>query len=195
MAQIVGLTGSIGMGKSAVARMLRRLHVPVFDADAAVHELQGPAGALLPAIEARFPGTTGPDGVDRGKLGALVLGRTEELRALERIVHPAVRRMRAGFLRRHRSRRIVVLDIPLLYETQGPEGMAAVIVVSAPFAVQRRRVLRRKGMTEAKFRQIVRRQVPDRVKRARADHIIETARQKSRTFADVRTLVACLRAR
>jgi len=195
MARIIGLTGSIGMGKSAVATMLRRLHVPVFDADAAVHELQGPGGALLPAIEARFPGTTGAKGVDRAKLGALVLGNTAELRALERIVHPAVRDMRTRFLQRHRSRRIVVLDVPLLYETRGASDMAAVIVVSAPYPVQRRRVLRRKGMTEAKFRQILRRQVPDRTKRAKADHIIETARQKSRTFADVRQLVACLRAR
>ncbi|MFT3966900.1 MAG: dephospho-CoA kinase [Sphingobium sp.] len=193
--RIIGLTGSIGMGKSAVAAMLRRLHVPVFDADAAVHELQGPNGALLPAIEARFPGTTGPRGVDRAKLGSMVLGNDEELRALERIVHPAVGRMRSRFLRKYRSRRIVVLDIPLLYETGRAGRMTAVIVVSAPFAVQRRRVLRRKGMTEAKFRQILRRQLPDRVKRAKADHIIETARQKSRTFADVRRLVACLSVR
>ncbi len=193
--KIVGLTGSIGMGKSAVATMLRRLHVPVFDADAAVHELQGPGGALLPAIEARFPGTTGVRGVDRAKLGALVLGDTAELRALERIVHPAVARMRRQFLSRHRSRRVVVLDIPLLYEKGGGKGMAAVIVVSAPSIVQRHRVLRRKGMTEAKFRQILARQVPDPVKRRRADHIIETARDKWRTFADVRRLVACLRAR
>ncbi|MET0365803.1 MAG: dephospho-CoA kinase [Sphingobium sp.] len=193
--KIIGLTGSIGMGKSAVAAMLRRLHVPVFDADAAVHQLQGPRGALLPAIEARFPGTTGPHGVDRAKLGALVLGNTEHLRALERIVHPAVGRMRRQFLRANRARPIVVLDVPLLYETKGAKGMAAVIVVSAPFVVQRHRVLRRKGMTESKFRQILRRQVPDRVKRMRADHIIETARQKSRTFADVRRLVACLSVR
>ncbi|MET0241698.1 MAG: dephospho-CoA kinase [Sphingobium sp.] len=193
--KIVGLTGSIGMGKSAVARMLRRLHVPVFDADAAVHILQGPRGRLIPEIEARFPGTTGEKGVDRAKLGALVLGHTEKLRALERIVHPAVGRMRRDFLRRYRSRPLVILDVPLLYETSGARAMAAVIVVSAPFVVQRRRVLARKGMTEAKFRQILHRQVPDRVKRRRADHIIETARPKWRTFADVRRLVACLSAR
>lgn len=192
MARIIGLTGSIGMGKSAVAAMLRRLHVPVFDADAAVHILQGPGGALLPAIEARFPGTTGPQGVDRARLGAMVLGDTAALRDLERIVHPAVHALRAQFLKRHRARRIVVLDVPLLYEKTGPKGMAAVIVVSAPYIVQRRRVLRRKGMTESKFRQILGRQTPDHTKRRRADHIIETARQKSRTFTDVRRLVACL---
>ncbi|HEX7821165.1 MAG TPA: dephospho-CoA kinase [Sphingobium sp.] len=193
--KVIGLTGSIGMGKSAVAGMLRRLQVPVFDADVAVHLLQGPGGLLLPAIEARFPGTTGPRGVDRAKLGALVLGNTGELRALERIVHPAVGRMRRQFLNRHRSRRMVVLDIPLLYEKGGAKGMHAVIVVSAPAIIQRHRVLRRKGMTEAKFRQILARQVPDRIKRARAEHIIETGRTKWRTFADVRRLVACLRAR
>ncbi|MET0362981.1 MAG: dephospho-CoA kinase [Sphingobium sp.] len=193
--KVIGLTGSIGMGKSAVATMLRRLHVPVFDADAAVHVLQGPGGALLPPIEARFPGTTGPKGVDRIELGARVLGNTAELRALERIVHPAVGRMRERFLRANRSRRIVVLDVPLLYEKGSAKGMAAVIVVSAPGIVQRHRVLRRKGMTEQKFRQILARQVPDRIKRRRADHIIETARTKGRTFADVRRLVACLRAR
>ncbi len=193
--KIIGLTGSIGMGKSAVAKMLRYLNVPVFDADAAVHQLQGPGGALLPAIEARFPGTTSPRGVDRARLGALVLSNTDELRALEHIVHPAVARMRIDFLRANRSRRIVVLDIPLLYEKGGAKGMAAVIVVSAPAVIQRHRVLRRKGMTQVKFRHIVARQVPDRIKRARADHIIETGRTKWRTFADVRRLVACLRAR
>jgi dephospho-CoA kinase len=197
---LVGLTGSIGMGKSAVAQMLGRLDVPVFDADAAVHQLQGPGGALVGAIEARFPGTTGPKGVDRQKLGALVLGNTAELRALERIVHPAVGRMRAAFLRRYRSRPVVVLDIPLLFETlaphrHAPRGIDAVVVVSAPFVVQRHRVLRRPGMSEAKFRQILRRQVPDRIKRARADHVIETARPKWRTFCAVRRVVACLRAR
>jgi dephospho-CoA kinase len=192
--KIVGLTGSIGMGKSAVATMLRRLHVPVFDADTAVHILQGPRGALLPAIEVRFPGTTGPAGVDRIKLGALVLGNTDELRALERIVHPAVAAMRSRFLKRHRARPMVVLDIPLLFE-KGAKGMAAIIVVSAPYVVQRHRVLRRKGMTERKFHQILARQVPDRLKRARADHVIETARPKYRTFADLRRLVACLTSR
>jgi dephospho-CoA kinase len=189
----IGLTGSIGMGKSAVAAMLRRLHVPVFDADAAVHELQGPGGALLPAIEARFPGTTGPKGVDRAKLGARVLGHDEELRALERIVHPAVGEMRTRFLRRNRSRKLAVLDVPLLFEKGGSKAMDSVIVVSAPYFVQRHRVLRRRGMTEAKFRQIRARQTPDHVKRARADHIIETARPKWHSLAALRRVITCLR--
>jgi len=197
--KIIGLTGSIGMGKSAVAAMLHKIHVPVFDADAAVHELQGPGGALLPAIEARFPGTTGPRGVDRARLGAMVLGNSEELRALERIVHPAVGAMRSRFLRRHRSRKLVVLDIPLLFETRGGRrkagkgAMASIMVVSAPYVVQRHRVLRRPGMSESKFRQILARQTPDRIKRARADHIIETARPKWRSFAALRRVIACLR--
>lgn len=192
--RVIGLTGSIGMGKSAVATMLRRLHVPVFDADAAVHVLQGPGGALLPAIEARFPGTTGPTGVDRAALGQRVLGDTSALRALEAIVHPAVGAMRAAFLRRHRSRPLVVLDIPLLFETGGDRAMDVTIVVSAPFVVQRHRVLARKGMSEGKFRSILARQVPDHVKRRRAGYVIETARPKWRTFVELRSLVACLRA-
>lgn len=193
--RLVGLTGSIGMGKSTVAAMLRRLGVPVFDADAAVHRLQGPGGALVPAIEAQFPGTTGAQGVDRARLGARVLGDTAALRALEAIVHPAVGEMRARFLRRHRSRPLVVLDIPLLFETGGAQSMAFVMVVSAPYVVQRRRVLARRGMTEAKFRQILARQVPDRIKRARADVVIETARPRWQTFGKVRRVVACLRRR
>lgn len=193
--RIIGLTGSIGMGKSAVAAMFRRLHVPVFDADAAVHRLQGPGGALIPAIEARFPGTTGPRGVDRVALGRRVLGDTAELRALEAIVHPAVAAIRAAFLRRHRSRPLVVLDVPLLFETGGEKAMDVVVVVSAPFPIQRGRVLRRANMAEAKFRSILARQVPDHVKRRRADHVIETARPKWQTFVAVRALVACLRAR
>src|SRR3546814_10074446 len=125
--KIYGLTGSIGMGKSAVAAMLRREGVPVFDADAEVHRLQGPGGALVPAIEERFPGTTGPDGVDREKLGAAVFGNKGELQALEQIVHPAVRNARDNFLRQHRARPMVVLDIPLLFEKGVPQGLAGVI--------------------------------------------------------------------
>src|SRR3546814_15173571 len=123
--KIYGLTGSIGMGKSAVAAMLRREGVPVFDADAEVHRLQGPGGALVPAIEERFPGTTGADGVNREKLGAAVFGNKGELQALEQIVHPAVRNARENFLRKHRARPMVVLDIPLLFQkggTRRPSG-------------------------------------------------------------------------
>lgn len=190
--KIYGLTGSIGMGKSAVAMMLRREGVPVFDADAEVHRLQGPGGSLLPAIEARFPGTTGAKGVDRAKLGAAVFGHPVELKALEAIVHPAVRAERARFLRRNRSRAIVVLDIPLLFETEGQRRLAGVIVVTAPAWKQRRRVLARPGMTPEKFRRILHLQTPDAEKRRRADYIINTGTSFASTRMQVHALVACL---
>jgi dephospho-CoA kinase len=190
--KVYGLTGSIGMGKSAVAAMLRREGVPVFDADAQVHALQGPGGALLPAIEARFPGTTGPQGVDRAKLGAAVFGHPQERKALEAIVHPAVRAARARFLRRHRSRNFVILDIPLLFETHGHRRLDGVIVATAPAWKQRKRVLARRGMTAAKFRQILALQTPDAQKRLWADHVINTGTTFTATRAQVRRLVACL---
>lgn len=193
--KIYGLTGSIGMGKSTVADMLRREGVPLFDADAEVHRLQGPNGALLPAIEARFPGTTGPGGVDRVKLGAAVFGHPHELKALEAIVHPAVRQSRILFLRRHRARAFVILDIPLLFEKGGERLLDGVIVVTAPAWKQRKRVLRRVGMTAAKFRRIVHLQVPDAEKRRRADYIIHTGTTFAETRAQVRRLVACLGAK
>lgn len=192
---VLGLTGSIGMGKSAVSAMFRRAGVPVFDADAAVHALQGPGGALLPAIEARFPGTTGPKGVDRARLGSAVFGKAEELKALERIVHPAVGRMRGRWLRHNRSRPIVVLDIPLLFEKKGWKAVDAVVVVSAPAWMQRKRVLARPGMTFGKFRRILALQTPDAEKRRRADFVIATGCLRHETEAQVRRLVACLRAK
>jgi dephospho-CoA kinase len=128
---ILGLTGSIGMGKSAVAAMFRGLGVPVFDADAAVHQLQGPDGALLPAIEAAFPGSTGPAGVDRPKLGAAVFGDAQALKRLEGIVHPAVGAMRRDFFAEHAHAPLVVLDIPLLFEKGGFEQVNAVLVPDA----------------------------------------------------------------
>ena len=195
MARVWGLTGSIGMGKSAVAAMLRREGIPVFDADAEVHRLQGPGGALLNAIEARFPGTTNGSGVDRPKLGAAVFGHPQELKALEAIVHPAVQTSRTRFLRRNRARRVVVLDIPLLFETKGQRKLDGVIVVSAPAWKQRARVLARPGMTPAKFRRIRALQTPDPDKRRRADVVIDTGTTFNRTRAQVRRLVACLHAK
>jgi dephospho-CoA kinase len=190
-----GLTGSIGMGKSAVATMLGKLGVPVFDADAEVHRLQGPGGALLPAIEARFPGTTGPAGVDRVKLGTAVFGHPHELKALEAIVHPAVRASQRRFLRRYRSRPMVVLDIPLLFERHGQGMLRGVILASAPAWKQRRRVLARPGLTVEKFHRIRHLQVPDREKRKRADYIVDTGTTFDRTRSQVRRLVACLKAK
>lgn len=192
---LIGLTGSIGMGKSTAAAMFEREGVPVFDADAEVHRLQGPGGALVAAIEARFPGTTGPQGVDRQKLGPLVLGNTHELAALEAIVHPAVAKAQRRFLMRHRARDVVVLDIPLLFEKGGWRKVGAIAVVSAPAWMQRKRVMRRPGMTAAKLKAIRRLQVPDRVKRARADFIIETGRPKSATHRQIRAIASCFRAR
>lgn len=190
--QVWGLTGSIGMGKSAVAAMLRREGVPVFDADAAVRRMQGPGGSLLAAIKSRFPDAVSALGVDRMKLGAAVFENPAARAVLEAIVHPAVREERSRFLQRYRSRRFVVLDIPLLFETRGDRGLAGVIVVSAPVWKQRRRVLARPGMTAAKFRQILALQMPDREKRRRADHVVHTGGTFDDTRAQVRRLVACL---
>jgi dephospho-CoA kinase len=186
---ILGLTGSIGMGKSAVAAMFQELGVPVFDADAAVHKLQGPGGALLPAIEAEFPGTTGPQGVDRAKLGTAVFGNPEALNRLERIVHPAVGAMRTDFLKDNAQTPLIVFDIPLLFEKGGWEQVDAVVVVSAPAEAQRQRVLARPGMTPEKFAQILGLQVPDAEKRARADYVIDTGTSLAETLQAVQRLV------
>lgn len=186
---ILGLTGSIGMGKSAVAAMFQGLNVPVFDADAVVHELQGPGGPLLPAIEAAFPGTTGPDGVDRIKLGAAVFGNAEALKRLEMIVHPEVAEVRRAFLADNRDAPLIVFDVPLLYEKDGWQSVDAVAVVSAPAEMQRERVLARPGMTVEKFERILALQVPDAEKRARADYVINTGTSLAETRHAVQRLV------
>jgi dephospho-CoA kinase len=194
----IGLTGSIGMGKSAVAAMFAEAGVPVFDADAEVHRLQGPGGALVSAIEQRFPGTTSPSGVDRKALGAAVMGQPAELRALEQIVHPAVYIARQRFLKAHRSRPMIILDIPLLFEKAsrktGRKPVDLIVVVSAPAWLQAKRVLARPGMTAQRLRQIRALQIPDRVKRRRADIVIETGCLRHETRRAVYRLIACLRA-
>lgn len=190
---ILGLTGSIGMGKSTVAAMFEKLGVPVFDADATVHELQGPGGELLPAIEAAFPGTTGPEGVLREKLGQQVFGDDTGLKRLEAIVHPAVGLRRMQFIEANAQAPLIMFDIPLLFEKGGSESVDVVIVVSAPAEAQRARVLAREGMTEEKFEQIFARQVPDADKRARADHVIDTGVTLEETRAQVIALVEKLR--
>lgn len=192
MACVYALTGSIGMGKSAVAGMIRKLGVPLFDADAEVHRLQGPGGKALAAIEARFPGTTGPHGLDRAKMAAIILAHPHERKALEAIVHPLVFAARQTFLRHHVSRPLVILDIPLLFETHGEKRVDGVIVVTAPAWKQRKRVLARPGMSERKFRAILRLQMPDALKRRRADHVIHTGTTYHRTRGQVRALMACL---
>ena len=192
--RIVGLTGSIGMGKSTVAAMFAAEGVPVFDADAEVRQLQGPGGALLPAIEAAFPGSTGQDGVDRDALGGQVFGDREALSRLEAIVHPAVAEARAEFLLEHAGAPLVVFDIPLLFEKGGHAAVDTVVVVSAPDDVQRARVLARPGMTAEKFAHILSLQTPDAEKRARADHVVDTGTSLAETRQAVRELVAKLRA-
>jgi dephospho-CoA kinase len=189
---VLGLTGSIGMGKSTVVAMFRSLGVPVFDADAEVHRLQAAGGRLLAAIEALHPGTTGAGGVDRVALGKAVFGDKAALARLERLIHPEVGAGQRAFLRRHRAHRLVVLDIPLLFEKGGWRSTDAIAVVSAPAWVQRRRVLARPGMTQARFAHILRLQTPDPAKRRRADYILYTGAGMTVTRAAVRKLVACL---
>jgi dephospho-CoA kinase len=188
----LGLTGSIGMGKSTVAAMFAEEGVPVFDADAAVHRLQGPEGALVEEIERRFPGTTGPGGVDRGALAERVLGEHAALQDLEALVHPAVARERTAFLEDHADAPVVLLDIPLLFEAGGWREVDRIAVVSAPAEVQRARVLGRSGMSEAKLERILARQIPDAEKRARADFVIETGGPLEETRRAVRRILACL---
>ena len=192
--KLIGLTGSIGMGKSTVARMFEQAGVPVFDADAEVRAMQGPDGALLPAIEDAFPGSTGPEGVDRDKLGQLVFGDREALVKLEAIVHPAVGKKRAQFIADHGDAPMVLFDIPLLYEGNGADALDAVVVVSAPAKIQRQRVLARQGMSVEKFEHILALQVPDAEKRERADYIIDTGTTLKETAAQVERLISRLSA-
>jgi dephospho-CoA kinase len=189
---ILGLTGSIGMGKSTVAAMFAEAGVPVFDADAEVHRLQGPDGALVPAIEAAFPGSTHASGVDRVAMGAQVFGDDAALARLEAIVHPAVAERRGAFLAAHADAPMLLFDIPLLFEKGGAAAVDRIIVVSAPAAVQRARVLSRPGMTAEKFAEILARQTPDAEKRARADFVIDTGGSLSATRAQVQRILACL---
>ena len=186
---VLGLTGSVGMGKSTVARMFARLGVPVFDADVIVHGLQGPGGALVGSIERAFPGTTGPKGVDRAELGRRVFGDPAALARLEEIVHPAVRARREEFLLEHAGAPLVVFDIPLLFEKGALDEVDAVLVVSAPPDVQRARVLARPGMSPERFAEVLALQLPDAEKRARADYLIDTGCPIGETEAAVAALV------
>ena len=193
---VLGLTGSIGMGKSTAANMLRRLGVRLFDADAVVHQLIGKGGKAVAAVEALFPGVRDATGaIDRRLVGQRVFGDKAALRRLEAILHPLVRQAETRFVRQARARgdRLVVLDIPLLYETGAPERCDYVLVVSAPARVQRERVMRRPGMTESRFAGILRAQMPDREKRRRADFVVPTGLGRGLTFRRLRRVVAGLR--
>ena len=193
--KVLGLTGGIGMGKSTAANTFRRLRVPVFDADAAVHRLQGRGGAAVRPIEAAFPGTTRDGRVDREALRARVLGDPAALKRLEGIVHPLVRRAERAFLAaaRRRGERLAVLDIPLLFETGGERRVDEVIVVTAPAAVQRARVLRRRGMTPERLDAILARQMPDALKRIKADHLVQTGLSRHAAQRHIRAIVRGLR--
>ncbi|MEO1221113.1 MAG: dephospho-CoA kinase [Pseudomonadota bacterium] len=192
--KIIGLTGSIGMGKSTVAAMFERAGIPIFDADAEVRAMQGPGGELVPLIEAAFPGSTGPDGVNREALGKLVFADNEKLRQLEAIVHPAVGLKRASFLEENGDAPIILFDIPLLFEGGGSANVDYVVVVSAPASVQRERVLARSGMTPEKFEHILGLQTPDAEKRERADYVIDTGLSLEETEKQVRDLIKVLKA-
>ena len=188
----LALTGSIGMGKSTVAEMFRRAGVPVFDADAVVRKLQGPGGPLVGKIEERFPGTTGPDGVNRDALSERVLSDPDELAALEAIVHPSVHHERTRFIVENGDQQALLFEIPLLFETGGAEVFDKVIVVSAPADIQRERVLARPGMTEEKFAALIARQMSDEEKRARADFVVDTGGDLSTTERQVGDILSCL---
>ncbi|MEO5705472.1 MAG: dephospho-CoA kinase [Alteraurantiacibacter sp.] len=190
---VLGLTGLIGMGKSTVAAMFRDLGVPVFDADAAVRAMQGPGGELVAAIEAAFPGTTGPAGVDRKLLKEKVFSDSDALTRLEAIVHPAVAKSRQSFAHAQADVLLVVHDVPLLFEKGLADKVDKVVVVSAPAEVQRARVLAREGMTEAMFAAILAAQMPDAEKRARADYVIDTGTSLAKTRRAVEDLVDKLR--
>lgn len=180
----LGLTGGIGMGKSTAAQMFRELGHPVWDADAAVHELYAPGGGAVAPVAAAFPGTERDGGIDRAALRRALAADPLGFQRLEGIVHPLVAADRAGFVARHADAPIVVLDIPLMYETGADAAMDGVAVVSAPAGVQRARVMARPGMTEENFQMILSRQMPDAEKRRRADWIIP-----SDTMADARAAI------
>lgn len=193
--KIVGLTGSIGMGKTTTAQMFADAGAPVFGADATVHDLYAEGGAAVAAIKKFVPDAIENGAVNRDALAAHLHANPEDFARLEAIVHPLVKSERAAFLDRARASdaTLVILDIPLLFETGGHEDLDAVIVVSAPADVQKRRVLQRPGMTEAKFAAILARQTPDSLKRERADFVIETGAGLKAARQQVQTILATLK--
>lgn len=191
---VLGLTGSIGMGKSTTAMMFAERGVPVADSDRIVHELY--RGRAAPLVEAAFPGTRGPEGIDRERLGMVVLNAPEALRRLEGIVHPLVREEQENFLEKARAAGadMAVLDIPLLFETSGESRVDKIVVVTCAPEIQRERVLARPGMTPEKFEAILRRQVPDSEKRRRADFLIDTGHGLEAAAEAVERVIGAVRA-
>lgn len=195
---VLGLTGSIAMGKSTASGFFQALGVPVFDADGAVHQLFVSGGAAIKPVLKAFPDCGDPSGgVDRKQLGRQVFDNADALRRLERIVHPLVRGVQCRFLSHQAANRspLVVMDIPLLYETGGDRLMDAVAVVSAPAFLQEQRVLRRPGMTKERLAAILERQVPDRIKRKRADFVILTGLDRRRSVMAIEAIVKQTRGR
>jgi dephospho-CoA kinase len=188
----IALTGSIGMGKSTVARMFEAAGLPVFDADAVVRQLQGPGGALVERIGELFPGTVRCGTLDRDCLAQIVLEDSAKLAALEAVVHPVVREWRDAFIDKNAGAQALMFEIPLLFETGGEKEFDKIVVVSAPPEVQRARVLGRQGMTAAKLHSILARQTADEEKRRRADFVVDTGGDLSTTEAQVRDILACL---
>ncbi|HUJ02258.1 MAG TPA: dephospho-CoA kinase [Rhizomicrobium sp.] len=192
---IIGLTGSIGMGKTETAKMFAKLGVPVYDSDAAVHRLYEKGGAAVAEIEKAFPGTVVGGAVDREKLSAIVTADKARLKQLEKIVHPLVAQGQGQFLQDNAGAEMVVFDIPLLYETGAEARLDAVVVVSAPSHIQRARVLARPGMTAEKLDSILERQMSDAEKRAKAHFVIATDKGLDHAFEQVKTVVAALKER
>jgi dephospho-CoA kinase len=192
---VIGLTGSIGMGKSETAKLFARLGIPVYDSDAAVHRLYAPGGAAVAPIEAAFPGAVKHGAVDRVALAKQVGGDEAAFRKLEAIVHPFVAAEQRRFMEEHADADMVVQDIPLLFETGGQARMDAVVVVSAPAELQRARVLAREGMTAEKLDHILSRQAPDEEKRAKAHFVVETGKGLDHAFEQVKAVVAALKAK
>ena len=188
---VLGLTGSVGMGKSTAAAMLRRLGVPVHDSDAEVHRLLGPGGRAVAVVADAFPSARRRDRIDRPMLGRLVFGDSVALKRLESILHPEVRAAQARFLAAARRRRepVVVLDVPLLFETAGERRVDGVIVVSAPSWLQRARVLRRPGMTASRLAAILGQQMPDAEKRRRARWVVPTGLGKALTLRRLKEIL------
>ncbi|WP_321395747.1 dephospho-CoA kinase [Emcibacter sp.] len=191
---LVGLTGSIGMGKSETAHMFQSLGIPVFDSDAEVHRLMGPGGRAVPLVEKAFPGVSGETGIDRKELGRRVFGDDAALKKLEAILHPMVARERNLFIRRMRlqGHRIVVVDVPLLFETGGDRAVDYTVVVSAPALIQKSRVMARPGMTEQRLQAILEKQMPDVEKRRRADFVVQSGLGKRHARGQVSRIIRIL---
>jgi dephospho-CoA kinase len=189
--KVLGLTGGMGMGKSTAAAAFRRAHIPVFDADATVHQLQARGGRAVRAIGAAFPGTVRDGSVDRVALRKAVLGKPDALARLERILHPMVEQEERAFVGRDRRRgsRLVVLDIPLLFETGGDRRVDRIVVVSAPRAVQMHRIRSRRSMNAADIAAVIARQMPDAEKRLRADVIVRTGLSRHHSQKTLRRLI------